>query len=310
VTRPRASIVLVTRNGGLRLQALLDAIDAQQGRADVEIVAVDSSSTDGTRERLEARADVVVDITPAEFNHGITRNLGIARASGPIAVLLVQDAVPQSDRWLDALITPLERDPRLAGTFARQVPCASASAVTRHQLAHWVATRAQPRVVFCNRGTFEALGASARLDLCAFDNVCAALRRDVWDRHPLPATPIAEDVAWAREVLLGGYGLAFVPDAVVEHSHERSAWYELKRTWALHRQLDALFALRTVPSTRHLVRAVASSMALHRRLVAGERGGARAYGRAAALAVAWPLGQYLGGSTAFGGRGPLRPRGV
>jgi rhamnosyltransferase len=308
--RPRASIALVTRNGGQRLVAVLDAIDAQHGRDDVEIVAVDSGSTDGTRERLATRVDRLVDIDPRDFNHGATRNRAIAETRAPLVILLVQDAVPRGLDWLDELLAPLEGDSRLAGSCARQVPRPDASAVVRHHLDRWAAARPEPRTTFADAATLEALPPIERLALCAFDNVCAAIRRAVWEQHPFEATPIAEDIAWARDVLLAGHGLAYAPSAVVEHSHDRSAWYELKRTWVLHQQLHRLFGLRTIPTPLHLARAVAGTAALHHRLVSEAGGGLADHGRAATLAVAWPLGQYAGGVTAAHGRIAWRPRGV
>jgi rhamnosyltransferase len=307
---PRASIVLVTRNGGARLGEVLDAIDAQRGRDAIELVAADSGSTDGTRERLASRVHRLLDISPADFNHGATRNRAIAASTGPVAVLLVQDAVPQGSGWLETLLAPLARDPRLAGACARQVARPDAPAVVRHHLDRWAAAKRKPRVTFTDAAALDALPPMERLTLCAFDNVCAAIRRDVWARHPFEATPMAEDVAWARTVLLAGHGLAYVPDAVVEHSHDRTAWYELKRTWVLHQQLHRLFGLRTIPTALHLARAVAGNVALHRRLVTDAGGSLADQGHAAALAVAWPLGQYLGGLTASRGRSAWRPGGV
>jgi hypothetical protein len=76
------------------------------------------------------------------------------------------------------------------------------------------------------------------------------------------------------------------------HSHERGARSELARTRAVHRELGALFALRTIPTRAVLLRAWAATLARHTRLAARRP---RELPRALALAVAWPLGQYLGG---------------
>jgi len=129
-----------------------------------------------------------------------------------------------------------------AATFARQVPTEDASPLTRHYLARWIAAGSDPRAVFVPSETeFAALSPIERFERSVVDNVCAAIRRSVWAAIPFRSTPIAEDLEWGREALLAGHGLAYVPDAVVEHSHDRSAWYELKRTWVLHQQLHRLF---------------------------------------------------------------------
>jgi rhamnosyltransferase len=298
---PRISIVLPTRNGIDTLPAVLDAIDAQQAGEPFEVVAVDSESTDGTAELLERRVDRLVRTPAAGFNHGLTRNLAIQHARGQLIVLLVQDAVPASPSWLSSLTSPLREDPAVAGTFARQQPRPDASPVTRRYAERWVAASETPRTVSLTASELAALPPMERLLRCAFDNVCSCIRRSVWLDHPFRATPIAEDLEWARDVLLAGHRLAYVPAAVVVHSHDRAARHEFTRTYELHGRLYALFGLRTIPSLSALAAAVSSSLALHLRFQLAGRGShrtTRGLGRALALAVAWPLGQYLGARAA------------
>ena len=135
----------------------------------------------------------------------------------------------------------------------------------------------------------------ARLLFCAFDNVASCIRRSVWEQRPFKSTPIAEDLAWSLDVLLAGYSIAFAPDAVVIHSHDRGAVYEYRRTRVLHEQLFELFGLQTIPAMSALMRAIASSSLSHARLELRSPG---QWARALTLAVAWPLGQYVGGRRA------------
>ena len=315
VSPPRVSILLLTRNGASTLPDVLDGLARQRVPFAVETVAVDSGSTDGTLDLLAGRVDRLLHIPPETFNHGLTRNLGIEACLGELVVLLVQDAVPESESWLASLVAPLWADSSLGGSYARQVPRRDASAVTRHYLAAWVAASEQPRIsALGSLAELEALAPGERLLRCTFDNVCSCIRRAVWAEHPFAATDIAEDVQWAREVLLAGYRLAYVPEAVVVHSHDRSARYELWRTYLVHRTLWTLLGLRTVPTWIHLLRAVAFSLGLHVRCLARDGVGIlarpREIARAFALAFAWPLGQYLGPLSADTGRNFLRPRGV
>ncbi len=185
----------------------------------------------------------------------------------------------------------------LAGTYARQVPRPDASPVVHAYLSRYPATGSAPRrQSIASPAEFDALTPGERLAACTFDNVCSCIRREVWERHPFKAAPIAEDLAWAREVMLAGYDLAYVPDAAVVHSHDRSAGYELRRTYLVHQQLRRLFGLATVPTAAHLARAIAVSAVAHARWTLGGPGptGARLtrLPRALALAVAMPLGQY------------------
>ena len=322
VTPPRVSVVLPTRNGAATLPAVLDALSRQRVDFPFEIIAVDSESSDGTPELLRPRIDRLISIAARSFDHGLTRNLGVENVRGELVVLLVQDAVPESDEWLAALTEPLLADATLAGTFARQRPRPDASAITRHYLARWMATAETGHVAaVANRAEFAALDPMERLRRCTFDNVCSCIRRSVWTRFPFKATPIAEDLEWARDVLLAGHRLAYVPRATVIHSHDRSARYEFTRTYLLHRRLFELFEVRAIPTLPALARAIATSLAVHLRCVRAEKGtgalsevpaagkGSRPLvGRAIALAFAWPLGQYLGALSAMRGWKPFRSR--
>lgn len=303
MSRTSISIVLPTRNGAASLPAVLDAIARQRVDAPFEIVAIDSSSTDGTVELLRPRVERLISIAADRFDHGLTRNRAVEETTGELVVLMAQDALPASESWLSALTAPFLSDSRLAGTFARQQARPDAGAITRHYLARWIASSNVPRTFAIeDAAAFSALTPRTRLDCCAFDNVCSCIRRTVWSEHPFRSTSIGEDLEWAREVLLSGHRLAFVPEAEVIHSHDRSASYEFTRTLLLHRRLYELFGLRSIPTLPDLARAVASSFELHWRL---ERSA-----RALALAVAWPLGQYLGALSAVRGWKPFRSRTV
>jgi len=296
----RVSIVVPTLDGAASLPALLHAIDAQEGVDRPEVVAVDSGSDDGTLELLESRVDRLLQVAPDDFDHGLTRNLGVEASTGELVVLLVQDAVPADSDWLASLTAPFAGSPRLAGAFARQLPRPDASRITRRALDRWVASRPEGRTAeVADERAFEALEPAERHLLCAFDNVCSCLRRSVWLEHPFRAAPIAEDLEWAREVLLAGHSLRYVPEARVVHSHERSLSHELRRTRLVHQRLAELFALRTIPSLPALTRAWAVTVLDHWRCL--RRPGPRELARALGLAVVWPLGQYLGGRSALGG---------
>jgi rhamnosyltransferase len=307
VTSPRVSIVLPTRNGAATLPAVLDGIGRQRAPFAVEVIAVDSGSTDGSRELLAGRVDRLITIAADAFNHGLTRNLGIEHARGELVILLVQDAIPATDLWLTNLTAPMFADDRLAGVFARQLPRPDASPVSRHYLSRYLASQEAGRTVaVASREEFEVLPPLDKLDRCTFDNVCSCVRRSVWLDRPFAETPIAEDVEWARDVLLSGYHLAYVPDAVVIHSHERSALYEFRRTLALHRRLYELFGVRTVPTLPLLVRAIVSSLSFHRRCELSTIGARVPSARAMSLAVVWPAAQYLGALAAVHAERPRR----
>lgn len=306
------SILLVTRNGIETLPPLLDAISAQEIDLEVEVVAVDSGSTDGTAELLRERVDRLLEISPEEFGHGRTRNLGVESCRGDYVVLIVQDALPVGPGWLRELVAPLRTDPRVAGTYARQRPRPDASAVTKGNLEAWLAASPEARRSYL-REPLDALPPHERMRVCVIDNVCSCLRREVWEQLPYGDVAIAEDLDWGRKVVAAGFHLVYTPAAQVVHSHERSAWYELRRGISVHRELQRLFELETIQSLPALATSVGHTLVRHTQWVREEGldpvARARQLPRALALALAWPLGQYLGARAARRGWGH-RFRGV
>lgn len=298
MTRPTISIVIPTWNGMATLPAVLDAVARQMIDADVELLCIDSASSDGTADYVRTHGGQVVSIDRRTFNHGSARNEAIGRTRGSYVVLLSQDAKPADEHWLASLVAPLLDDGSVAGASARQVPRPSTGSIGRHYHERWAGSSVVPRVSrVASAAAFEALSPAERLHACLLDNVCACIRRSVWEHLPFRPTAIAEDVEWARDALLAGHTLVYAPAAVVVHSHDRSPRYEFRRTALLHHRLYELFGLRTIPTLPHLARAIASSawLHLHCRPTAGATMPVEPVSRALALAVAWPLGQWVGG---------------
>ena len=203
------SVVIPVKNGGTDLRRCLDAIAAQRAGDEVEVVVVDSGSTDGSVEVARASGALVHGIPPAEFNHGGTRNLGVSLARGDVVVFTSQDAHAEDDRWLERLVAPL-RDPQVAGAYGRQIAHEDASPSEQFFLD------------FLYGPTSRVQRAGARIgpEDTLFSNVNAAIRRDVFDRFPfVDDIVMSEDQEWSARVLKDGFALAYVADAVVRHSH-------------------------------------------------------------------------------------------
>jgi rhamnosyltransferase len=300
---PHASVVIPVKDGAAHLPALLAALRAQEIVGDLELVATDSGSTDGSADLLRAAGVRTLPILPAEFDHGATRNLGAREARGRVVVFLSQDAVPADTHFIRRLVGALEAEPRLAGAFARQIARGDADPLTRRDLGGWVAAEATARVVFVpDAAAFDARPPLERYHLAAFDNVASAVRRDLLLEHPFLPTRFGEDVEWGQRMLRRGYGLAYVPEAAVIHSHRRTARALFRRNYLGHRLLLRLFGLRSIPDPPHLVRAAAG--AALRDVADLWREGARlhAFLAAPAQAVAAVYGQYRGARDEAEGR--------
>ena len=103
-----ASIVLVTKNGAAFLDDVLLRVRAQVGAERVEIVAIDSGSTDATLPILVRRGVRLKRIPAASFSHSGTRQMALelAHPSAKYIVYLSQDAAPADECWLGGLLSP------------------------------------------------------------------------------------------------------------------------------------------------------------------------------------------------------------
>ncbi|HZM53302.1 MAG TPA: glycosyltransferase [Vicinamibacteria bacterium] len=300
---PRATVVTLVKDGSPYLGDLMDSLNGQELPGGLEVLAVDSGSTDGSPAILEAHGARVLRVPPDAFDHGETRNLAAREARGTVVVFLSQDALPAGPRFVLTLVEALEADPRLAGAFARQVPRAGADPLTRRDLASWVAGSPASRVVFLPESSaLEMLSPLERHRLLAFDDVASAVRREVLLAHPFVRTRFGEDVEWAQRVLREGFGIVYVPSAVVVHSHARTVRGLFRRNYLGHRVLQRLFGLRTIPDLPHLVRASAGAVASDLATLALEGASASAWLAAPAQALAASYGQYRGARDEVEGR--------
>lgn len=235
--RPRAAVLMPTYQGMEFLDRVLRALRAQETDFRWEMVVIDSSSSDGTWERLrEAAADFPVPlrlerIHGVEFDHGDTRNLLAARTDAQILVFMTQDAIPSGPRWLATLVGNFDADARVGAAYCRNVPRPDARPLTKifseGDLGYQPGRR---EVRLPDAEVYAAMDPHERRALYNFNDVASAFRRDLWERHPFPRTPFGEDILMARAFLEAGYTVVYDDAATVEHSHDYDAEETRART--------------------------------------------------------------------------------
>lgn len=295
---PTVSVVIPTKNAGCMFRDVLQRLRQQQSGDRLQIVVVDSGSTDDTLLHAKNFGAELRTIPPETFNHGATRNLGISCSRGDIVVLMTQDAVPGNESLLRHLVEPFE-DPQVAGAYARQVPRPEADILTKRNLNGAATGQTCPEVRWiANRAKYEALSPMERYLFCSFDNVCSAVRRIAWEQIAFPPADFGEDIRWSKCILEAGWKIAYQPLAEVVHSHRRAIGYEYKRTYLCHRTLYDLFGLSAIPSLAHAVRCTCLSLARDSTYVLKhETSAVRAAGlllKLPALSVATTFAQYRG----------------
>ena len=112
------SIIIRCYNEEKHIGRLLQGIQ-QQNLKDVDIVMVDSGSTDRTLQIASRYPVRVVHIRPGEFTFGYSLNRGIAEAMHEFVVLASAHVYPVYPDWLEQLLRSFE-NPKIALTYGKQ----------------------------------------------------------------------------------------------------------------------------------------------------------------------------------------------
>lgn len=218
------SVLVPVKDGGADLVRCLEGIARQRVDDEVEVVVVDSGSTDGSAGRARELGARVHEIPAAEFGHGATRNLAARLANGDVFVFTTQDAVAADERWLATLVAALDGD-GVAGAYGRQLPHVGTTPPERFFLGFLYGQT--PRLQRLARPE------DVNYEDTLFSNVNAAIPRRIWEEHPFADdVAMSEDQEWSRRVLLAGFAIVYEPRAAVYHSHAYTLAGAFRRFYA------------------------------------------------------------------------------
>ena len=110
---PVASIIIRAKNEEALVGEVLTAVYGQTVR-DIEVIVVDSGSTDRTLEIARTFPLKIIEIQPEEFTYGRALNIGCRAAQGEFLAFVSAHAVPLTANWLACLISHFD-DPNVAG---------------------------------------------------------------------------------------------------------------------------------------------------------------------------------------------------
>ncbi|MCE5208970.1 MAG: glycosyltransferase family 2 protein [Chloroflexi bacterium] len=179
----------------------------QQTVKDVQIILVDSGSTDATLAIASRYPVEIVQINPQDFTFGRSLNMGMAHAVKDLVVIASAHVYPVYPDWLEQMLLPFD-DPQVALTYGKQRAPQSAHFSENQIWRQWYPDEPRPNQnnPFCN-------------------NANAAIRRSLWQEHPYDETLSGlEDMDWARWAQEQSYTIVYVPEAEVKHLHHEN-WH-------------------------------------------------------------------------------------
>jgi glycosyltransferase involved in cell wall biosynthesis len=235
----KVSVVIPTKNAGDDLRPLLKMINNQLGFKEIEIILVDSGSTDSTVAIGREHGAKIVEIPSASFTHSYSRNIGAEHASGDYILFTVQDSLIPSDNFLVNLFFVLKNHNVVAVSCA-EFPRKSAD------LFYKICCRNHYKFLGVDKGdrifsvpdvqNFETLRKNGQLsDIACFIN------RDFFLKYRY-RYDYAEDLDLGVRLIKDGHKIAFLSSLKMIHSHNRPAFYYLKRGY-----VDQIFLTRSFP---------------------------------------------------------------
>lgn len=221
----KISVVIPVKNGGSILEKCLISLTSQTINKDIEIIILDSASTDNSKALATSYQAKIINIPNGTFNHGLTRNLGIANASGDFIFLTVQDAAIADNYMLEKMVTHF-LDEKVMAVVAHQATPNDAD----KNPAKWFRRISEPEVEtrYFPDGQFATLSKEKQFELSRWDDVCAMYRKTALQALPFRETSFSEDCFWAFDALNAGFKLIRDPSLVVYHYHHMSFNYVLK----------------------------------------------------------------------------------
>lgn len=201
---PEISLVIRCYNEERNINQLLSGV-MQQTMNDIEIIVVDSGSSDRTLSIVARYPARILKINPDEFSFGYSLNLGCQEARGAIIVIASAHVYPVYHDWLEKLLAPFS-DPQIALVYGKQRGNESTNYAEHQVFAKWFPengsmVQGHP---FCN-------------------NANAAIRRSIWEQIPYDETLTGlEDIDWAKRAMVLGYKIAYAAEAEIVHVHDET----------------------------------------------------------------------------------------
>jgi len=210
--KPVCSIIIRAFNEEKHLGRLLEGI-SQQTIQDVQVILVDSGSTDNTVKIAIERNVNVVSIDPEDFTFGRSLNMGIEAAESDLILIASAHVYPVYPDWIKKILEPFS-DSSVALVYGKQRGVSGSQFSERQIFNHWYPDISQnPQGhPFCN-------------------NANAAIRRALWEKNPYNESLSGlEDLAWAKWAQENDYKIVYNAQAEIKHVHEES-WRGIKKRY-------------------------------------------------------------------------------
>ena len=227
------SIVMRSKNDAALIGATLRAVHAQDYAGGLELIHIDSGSTDGTVEIIKSfQPAKLIEIRAEDYVPGVVLNRGMREANSEWVVFLNSDCEPTDAHWLTELVNAGRSSAVAGAAFGRQMPRPGCQAVYAHDYERCFGEKRES-------GTWDHF----------FSMASSIVRRHVWVQEPFREDlQYSEDDEWSRRLINKGWSVHYAPQSAVLHSHNYTLHQAFRRAYG---EAFALAALESEPDDRY-----------------------------------------------------------
>lgn len=210
------SIFIRSRNEASLIGECLRAISEQKHCYKVEVIVLDTESTDETPVIAQQYGARVFSIPKKLFRYSSALNAGVQLAKGRFFVCLSAHCVPASPAWLEQLLLPFS-DEKCVATYSRQIPWPDVSIPEALQVKR--AFPDKPQEISPDYWRLSCAEGKEPFLASFHSNTSSAYRTEILQKHPFKKIPFAEDRLLATELLRVGYSIHYAHTSTAYHSH-------------------------------------------------------------------------------------------
>lgn len=287
----KVDVIIPVYKPGKRFSELLFRLSAQERTPD-QIIVVNTGKeywdafAAGEGKKAIPENLSVYHVTPQEFDHGATRDMGLKKSDADVCIFMTDDALPADRHLITRLCGALgitraddacpdagtrhgemaagadgedvrnERTVRIAAAYARQLPDPGCRVIERYTREFNYPAKSMVKTI----DDLPRLG--IKTYFCS--NVCAAYPRKLYLELGgfTKKTIFNEDMIFAAHAMKEGYAVAYAADARVIHSHNYSCLEQFHRNFDLAvSQADHPEVFEGVPSEGEGIRLVKKTAA-------------------------------------------------
>lgn len=202
---PRLSVLVRVRNEAIGLPGFLDSLRRQSIFQYIEVIFLDSGSSDETLEIIDNFPCAIYQIDSDIFQFGSSCNMLCKLATAEWLMLASGHVKFTSDDALELALKSLEERGVKWGYF-RQVP--------RSDLGSSAYERAFLRRRYPASETVKCVA-----EVGGFSNACSIFHSSLWRREEFPCVDASEDFLWARKIIERERVILYFGNISIEHSH-------------------------------------------------------------------------------------------